>query len=695
MKLAPVMESMPEVNNEVLRWEAELEHRQYGLLKPLAFAKAFEVSYTPETHGEWEQSDDGWWIWRMNIRSSGALSLNLIFEDFSLPEKALLYIFTHDYQYIKGAYTRKNNAPAGIFATAPLPGDEITVQYEIPYAPAGRRDFTISRVNHDFLGILKYTDKRRPRYMTAESCILDVRCPAGQRWEEVRNSVCRVMVLGRELCTGTLLNNTAQNQKPYIITANHCLSTAEQASGTLFLFNYESPYCGPLDGDVTNSLSGSILKSTLDTLDFTLLEMTTPPPPAFRPYYAGWNRNTAPSDTSACLQHPQGDIKKIAVDDHSPAVSSFYSTFLKNGFWKIGRWETGSTEIGSSGGPLFTKNSLLIGSLSGGVASCIDPVNDYFVRFDLAWNYKADSSKQLKYWLDPLNSNPMTMDGKQFNSGENLCGTFTNLTGGDTHTLLKYREKNGQPGGYWSGTNSGGITEIAEKFRLNGNEMLSGISLGIAKKQQLNPENKSALIVKVYRLKESNIIQMAAGDTVFIKNLVPDAMNYVKFRQVIEASDSIFVSVNFENIKAGDSIAIYQSLRSAPAVNTFFIRKGGQWSGFMENTPEKYSASLAFELMACNVNNPDSLPVKNDSTIQLDIYPNPAITEIMVRSNQPLEEEMVSVFDITGKKLSCRVTDTGPGQVAVNLKGNPPGFYILRVVSGNFQSRKKFLLIPR
>ncbi len=162
-------ETMPPVSNDLLRWQCEQEQQESGKLKPFTFAHTFEVKISPLTNGTWMRSEDGWWIWQIRIRSDGALSLNLLFEKFKLPEKARLFIFTPEQQQILGAYTMKNNSPEGIFQVSPLPGDEIVVQYETTGNPESPDDFVISRVNHDFIGILKYVDARRPikgiRYM--------------------------------------------------------------------------------------------------------------------------------------------------------------------------------------------------------------------------------------------------------------------------------------------------------------------------------------------------------------------------------------------------------------------------------------------------------------------------------------------------------------------------------------------------
>jgi lysyl endopeptidase len=681
--------SMPVINNDMLRWQQEQEQKD-NLLKPMTFAHSFEVNFSPGKDGNWNRSDDGWWIWHLSVYSEGALSLNLFFEKFHLPDSARLFIFTPGQDHLLGAFTSANNSESQVLTTAPLPGDRISVQYEIPDAPGNLPDFVISRVNHDFLGILKYVDDRRPMGVTAGECNRDVNCSAADRWREVANSVCRIMVLGKDLCTGTLVNNTSQNQKPYVLTANHCINTPLKASGTLFLFNYESPYCGSLDGDVTNSLSGSKLKATLDSLDFTLVELSNAPPPSFRPYYAGWTRVAQPSDTVVSIHHPQGDIKKIAIDNDSPVTATFLSSFVKNAFWKVLRWDVGTTEIGSSGGPFFNRSSQLIGTLSGGAAICSNPVNDYFARFDLAWNHKTDTTKQLKHWLDPLGNNPVSFTGKRFNSGENLCAVYTNMLEGDKHTVLKTATVSG---GYWSGTNSEGITEIADKFSIPGDETLLGFGLGIGRKYQTNTSDNSFISVKVYNLNGQTPSSLAVKDSVFLKNLTADAINYIKFNSAVEPEDSFLIAVNFENIKPGDSLVIYQTVRTASEKNTFWLKENNKWTTFKESNPSGYAGSLAFSLLACNIGGDKNDTLVIDRKDPLWIWPNPTQGKFQIQTLENVTASMVSVYNLSGQQIGCPVNQSLPRRLEINLTGNLPGLYLLRVINGKEIYTQKVLLV--
>ncbi len=691
MKSSLATEILPPANNEVLRWQ---NAQSPGLLKPLTFAHPFKVRLNPSSHGTWSRSADGWQIWRLKIVSEGALSLNVLFENFSLPDKARLFLYTPDYSSILGAFTADNNTEEGIFQVSPLPGDEVVVQYEIPGTVDNPDGFVITRVNHDFLGILKYEDKRRPLNTTAGACNTDINCRIADKWRNVQNSTCRVMVQGTVFCTGTLLNNTAQNRKPYVLTANHCVGTNAYALGSLFLFNYESPYCGSLDGDVSHSLTGSRLKATFDSLDFALLELNVPPPPTFRPYYAGWSRSTQVTDTLAIIHHPQGDIKKIAVDHNIPVITSFYPTFLNNAFWKTLKWEVGTTENGSSGGPCFNRQKLLTGTLSGGEASCSNSVNDYFARFDMAWDYRTDTLKQLKYWLDPLRQNPLTLEGKQFFEKEELCKTFTNLSEGDAHQLLRTVNSSGADAGYWTGTNGNGITEVADLFTIHGNEQIRGVSLGVARKHQTNRNNGSFITISIYNFSNQTATLAYFKDSILLRNLVTNAMNLVDFDQVVEPADTFLIAFNLENLKSGDTLALFHTIRNGKMPNSLWLLKAGNWVTFLQENPSGYAASLALETTACNVGIPSNGRPVEDPSLQLQVYPNPATSKIQIWSKEPVAEDQVSIYNMQGKQVKCRIGRTGPLHLEVTLAGNPPGIYLVKIRYKSEYIQSKFLFVP-
>jgi len=233
--------------------------------------------------------------------------------------------------------------------------------------------------------------------------------------------VCRIIINSSTLCTGTLINNVRKDSIPYVLTANHCISSSFKASSTLFYFNYEVDTCNKTVVSNSYSLAGSTLLATSDSIDFSLVRLSEAPPDIYKPYFAGWSVSSTPATNAVCIHHPQADVKKISIDDdpvtpiyQNPIPSDLhwlYDESIPGAFWRVVDWETGTTEGGSSGAPLFNQNKLIVGNLTGGQANCTSSVNDYFSKFHVGWDYYTSFTKQLKHWLDPDNTGVVYLNG--------------------------------------------------------------------------------------------------------------------------------------------------------------------------------------------------------------------------------------------------------------------------------------------
>ena len=73
-------------------------------------------------------------------------------------------------------------------------------------------------------------------------------------------------------CSGALINNTQNDGKPYVLTANHCYSNP---ANWIFRFNWQSESCSnPGTSPSFQSLSGAVLRSRRTPSDFCLVEIT-------------------------------------------------------------------------------------------------------------------------------------------------------------------------------------------------------------------------------------------------------------------------------------------------------------------------------------------------------------------------------------------------------------------------------------
>ncbi|MFW6101724.1 MAG: T9SS type A sorting domain-containing protein, partial [Bacteroidota bacterium] len=408
----PPVINMPEHDYEKLR-KASLDRDH---LKKLRYAKMIDVDIMVKSQAQQIYLGGGV-LYRLAISSKGAYSLSLVFSELKIPEGAKLFVYNQDQSHVKGAFTERNNKASGVLPLAPVRGEKIIVEYFEPDNSSYDGKLKIGKVGHGFLDIYSIEEEDPDFGASCEDIDdWDINCPAGDDWQTVKHAVLKLVSNGW-LCTGSLINNVHYNKRPYLLTANHCLNNQDKAEESVFIFNYESPDCKGTKPDTSDyhSMSGANLISTTpenDQLDFTLLELSESVPINYKPYFAGWSLETKNIRRSASIHHPEGDVKKISIDSNTVEIST-YPGGLYNGssHWLVKEWDLGTTQGGSSGAPLFNKQKRIIGDLSGGEATCDDPVNDYFARFDRSWDDFGPAEHQLKAWLDPENTGFNHLDG--------------------------------------------------------------------------------------------------------------------------------------------------------------------------------------------------------------------------------------------------------------------------------------------
>ncbi len=686
---------MPSVDNQKMRMmnsETDQSH-----LKSFRFAYSFPVMLSLKNSGKWFNTTQVN-VWQLYIRSTGAYSLNLILEQFKLPEHARLFLISLKTGQIKGAYTSANNSNSKVLAIEPVEGDEILVQYEEPVNAAFPGEFQITKIAHDFVGITG-DGVHRPLGVSG-SCNVNVNCDVASGSENIRDAVCRIIIEGAEICSGTMVNNTAFDGIPYILTANHCIGTEKTAEASVFLFNYETPYCSyynspAIDGDVSRSMSGSSLKASFDSLDFALVRLNTIPPYNYRTYLAGWNRSNIAPTSSMSIHHPEGDIKKVSIDLDPATTGNFNGSYLSKGFWNILTWEYGVTEAGSSGGGLFDQHKHLIGSLTGGSSNCTSRKNDFYEKFALSWNHRSEPNKQLKFWLDPNNSNVDTLSGMASNSGKTLCIPYTNFKNGDTQAVVPITSGLTKKG-YWSGSNSAGITDFAEKFTFSRNCEVQGITIGIAKKK-INPLNTNPSIeIQVFQGKDypETLIYSEMFD---ISKFTVDAMNYLSFKNPVKTVGNFFISYNISQLQQGDSLVVYMANRKSDVTNSFYLKNQTGWSKYNANNSGGNGSALLFEIIACNVDDPTGIDEFKTDLPGARFFPNP-LTGNSVLTIQTLDaidcDQEIAVYDLLGKKQDISYTYKDSNSLSLVFDGKSPGIYLIHLYAGGRTITGKIAYMP-
>lgn len=337
--------------------------------------------------------------WRVRVHSPGALSLGLRLEQVTLPAGAELWVYDPKAQRTHGPYDARRVGRTGLW-TAPVPGDELVLEVRGPAAMATALKLGAARVFHGFRSW--DVDSKAG----AGSCNVDISCSSANAWREDGGAVARISIGGKYQCSGQLLNNVRQDQKRLFLTANHCGIEGEggPAESLVFYFDYTGPCTNNgIDPLPPPTWEGALRRAHDVQADFTLVEITDSRPLPANAYFAGWDASGRdPGSGGVAIHHPEGDEKKIAFHDVVPARESVdIGTGCPINSWEV-RWSSGTTERGSSGGGLWNNSHHLIGVLSGGAASCVNPNGfDYFARLEAGWTANAAPEGQLRHWLDP------------------------------------------------------------------------------------------------------------------------------------------------------------------------------------------------------------------------------------------------------------------------------------------------------
>lgn len=421
--------TMPLLNNEDLQAE-ELSLREMG--RAPQFAKAIEVSYTPDNSGDWEDTANGQSRWRLSVRSPGAYSLNFGFSNFYLPTGTTFFLINVKTGEKIGPFSSSDNEDHAEFWSPIVESDEVILEVNLPTRQKTKLDLQLSYVNHDYMDLTR---------VYSSDCHIDIICgqnngyPLVDNYRDVAQSVGLISIRGTSICTGFLVNNGKEDCKPYFVTARHCQSRSADAPSLVVYWNFQNSFCrqpgttansSPGDGKFNIFNSGMIQRASNANSDFTLLELDDPVVNDANAYFAGWNSTTQTPTNGVIIIHQAGsEEKRFSYSSRNTYLGNWGSgAAAANGSHLIvPRWDIGSTEDGSSGAPLFNLKGQVLGQLHGGTALCGNTGYDSFGTFDASWDVGASQATRMREWLEAGTSGLAEMPGRWHYQ----CGNTINI----------------------------------------------------------------------------------------------------------------------------------------------------------------------------------------------------------------------------------------------------------------------------
>ena len=690
--------------------------------------------------GSWFDLPNGARLWLAKVKCEGALTVNLTFEQTSIPNGNKLFVYNAAKDFILGAFTQEHIYD-GQLGTELIPGEEAIIEYYV--APKNNHGhIQLATVTHGYRTANEFLEKA---FGSSGSCNMNVNCPDGLSWTPQRNSAVMLVSGSSGFCSGALINNTQNDGKPYVLTANHCYSNP---ATWVFRFNWQAIDCpNPGASPTFQSLSGAVLRSRRTPSDFCLVEITGglvngTVPLDYNPYFSGWDKSGNIPTTTVSIHHPSGDIKKISFDDAAPSISQGMGSSEANSTWTV-EWDRNTTtEGGSSGSPLFDQNRRIIGQLWGGGASCQNlSAPDYYGRVSNSWEPAgSNSTNQLKFWLDPSNSGAAFIDGFDPNNttvvaldaalsaaqltAQALCGanylpSVSLLNVGTTvltSAQISYQIDNGAVQQYnWSGTLN---QWQAQTISLPLIQLAAGnhtFSATVSNPNQALDENASN------NQSVANLAVTAVPETIDILKvtLLTDDYADETYLEVRNAAGAIIWSEGNEAVSGNFGTGAFPAptdpttpLQNNTTYNydipltafecyTFVIYDfygdgmgASQWGGTDGAlTLADNNAVTIYTLPSADFGDSSAIVVRHIDDVSIDevafnltIAPNPASAELFINWYNDAQMH-IQLFDVCGKQLLSLQQEASA--TTLDIQGLSAGTYLLQLTAASGQVVKK------
>ena len=279
---------MPELDMDAIRVEDSIDKINHRLPR---MGYPHHVNFNLENSGEWKTLSNGDRIWHLVLACPGANSMFILFDKFWLPEGAKLFLYGKNTKSLRGPFTSVKNKkgtkenPDKYGGAGIVYDDVVVVEYYEPKNVLEQGIVSISVVTQYYRGFDKSRYHGNHKGLnSSDTCQVNINCKEGWRWQNEKNAVAMFSTLeGSRFGTGALINNTANNKRPFFLTANHCLEGEDAISNPncdwIFWWHYESPNCNNLedDPDYYVTTEGATVLANDSVLDFALLELWVDP----------------------------------------------------------------------------------------------------------------------------------------------------------------------------------------------------------------------------------------------------------------------------------------------------------------------------------------------------------------------------------------------------------------------------------
>jgi hypothetical protein len=396
------------------------------------FSAPLSLDLAPAAEPETYAFENGEWTWSQSFNVPGTRGLALFIDQLNLPAGGRLTL--HNEHGNRGPFTQVDASAKNRLFTDFLPGETVTLTYRGPLPET--TPFHLWRIDHVYRPD-RWKNPFAKDFGDANNCHVNANCTEGDGWDDEKSGTARINLVVAEgvgFCSGNLINNTARDGRPYLLTGFHCMDGFTPIYDLWAVdFDYTGQDCNnPAEEPEPTRYVGVEYRAGLQATDFMLLEITDADFTAEDHYFAGWDRSAG--DVSGLIthfHHPMGDVQKIGISDAQGMPILNNQITWNSGVVTPPRhhftmdYGTGTFEVGSSGSCYFDENRRVRGTLNGGNSSCPGTSEAFVGRFHLSWDTGTADSTRLQDWLDPVGDNPMTLDGENLLTKRFAKGTVS------------------------------------------------------------------------------------------------------------------------------------------------------------------------------------------------------------------------------------------------------------------------------
>ena len=388
------------------------------------------VAISPNTRAQKFDNPDGSEVIVLIIKSSGASGIGVHFRNFALADGEEVYVYGAAGQSVVfGPFTNKGPWDSGEFWSGTVDGDTIVIEFYKRTEENGK-GFEIFEVSHIFTELDWRLRSNEPDVL---NCEVDATCYA----DAEKNAVGRILFndIGLHVCTGTLLNDLAQDQTPYFLTANHCVNTQAVAQTVEVYWFYQTTSCNSgILRSWFHSPPGANLLAAQSSNDFSLVRLQNSAPAGA--YFSGWTSVAQSTGTSVFgLHHPGGGLPPSIDSYLRRATGTITSTNYNcpaSGLVTAYRadWTSGTTEPGSSGSGLFTSTGhYLVGVIScGPIPPTCSGANTLYSKF-------ASFYSQIRPYIGSHTPSPPVANPGTFVATNSFRANWTSVSGATGYRL--------------------------------------------------------------------------------------------------------------------------------------------------------------------------------------------------------------------------------------------------------------------